>query len=372
MKEYLSHFVILLCRNGRLFIKDRTGLFLALVQAPIIAAFIVLALYGSVRDYKESDEIMRKSYAFIKAVENDRKNTEVMYENYRRMRANDYYEESVKTAVAEMDGVISPHHAQARATIFFVMISASIWMGLLGSCKEIVTEWKVIHRESHSAFSPTAYILSKLCVLGGVLLLQVFCMVSITLAALMPKDLTFGSLFCHFGVNWLTGFGACVIGLLMSCVIGSIRWALALVPVVMMPQILMGGLLRPPAQVLSEQRNLLREFCSCMTLQRWAFEAELIIDTRCGLSTKDGDVPPSRKVAILSHDQNETSLIYQPKCKTVPLDNYFFKKVGGTLGERLGLPIRVLAGFAVFLTIVTMICLKYRLYFASRGNLWCA
>ncbi len=371
MKEFLNHFEIMLCRNGRLFIKDRTGLFLALVQAPIIACFIVLALHGSVRDYKASDEIMRKSYSFITVVEKDRKNTEVMYENYRQMKAKEYYDEAMKTAMADMDGVISPHHAQARATIFFVMISASIWMGLLGSCKEIVTEWKVVHREYHSSFSPTAYILSKLCVLGGVLFLQVFCMVAITLIALMPRELTCGSLFCHFGVNWLTGFGACVIGLLMSGVIGSIRWALALVPVVMMPQILMGGLLRPPAQVLPEQRSILREICSSMTLQRWAFEAELIIDTRHGLSEKEA-VPPARKVAILSHDENETSLLYQPKCMTVPMDNYFFKKDGGSFGERIGLPIRVLVGFIVCLTLVTMSCLELRLYFANRGYLWCA
>ncbi len=362
METFVRHFWILLCRNSRLFIVDRTGLFLALVQAPVIALFIILSLYGSERDHKSSDEMMRKTCSYVKEVEKDRPNTEGMYEKYRIARAAEYLE-----TMTEKEEVLSPHHAQARATIFFVMISASIWMGLLGSCKEIVTEWKVIHREYHSSFSPAAYVLSKLCVLGTVLLFQVFCMTMLTLGVLMHDTCSLGGMLCHFGVNWLTGFGACVIGLLMSGVIGSIRWALALVPMVMMPQILMGGLLRPPAQVLPDQRSVLRDLCSAMTLQRWAFEAELIIDTRLGQATEDGEIQAAHKVAVLGHDTKEKSLLYQLKCKTTPLDEYFFIGRGGGVAHRVCSPIVWLGVFAICLSLVTWLLLWLRLHLANIG-----
>lgn len=367
---FLRHYIILLCRNGRLFVADRTGMWLALLQAPFIALFISLALYGSGRDCEASDTLMRKSHAFIQAVEKDRPNTKVMYENFRLQRGMTYLD---KADVQEKDGLLSTSHAQARATIFFVMISASIWMGLLGSCKEIVTEWKVIHRESHAAFSTGAYVLSKLCILGGVLLFQVFCLTLLTMLFLLWKDFTFKVFLSHFAMNWLAGFGACTMGLLLSCVISSVRWALALVPVIMMPQILMGGLLRPPAQVLPEQRSALRETVSALTLQRWAFEAELAIDSRLGQPLDEkGNVPANRRVAILSQDPTEESLLYQPKCQTPALDEYFFAKKEGELGYRLKRPVIALVVYAALLALLTDMCLVLRIYGANRGSRRCA
>ena len=353
-----------------MFTADKTGLWLALLQAPCIALFIVLALYGGGQDCKMSDDVMRKSHAFIQAVEKDRPNTANMYEEFRLKRGMAYLDEA---DVKDRDGLLSPSHAQARATIFFVMISASIWMGLLGSCKEIVTEWKVIHRESHAAFSTGAYLLSKLCVLGGVLVFQSFWLTLVTMLFLLSKDFTLGLFAGCFAVNWLTGFGACAMGLLLSCVISSIRWALALVPVIMMPQILMGGLLRPPAQVQPEQRSVLRETVSALTLQRWAFEAELSLDARLNQPfDEDGNPPTNRRVGILSQDANEESLLYQPKCKTPALDEYFFEDESIQLEDRLKRPVIVLASYAAFLTLLTYICLELRLYGANRGNRTCA
>ena len=370
MKQFLNHIVILLDRNLHLFIADRTGMWLALLQAPFIALFISLALYGSGRDCENTDEIMRKSHAFIQAVEKDRKNTEVMYEQFRINKGFTYLNDA---DLQGNDGLLSSTHAQARATIFFVMISASIWMGLLGSCKEIVTEWKVIHRESHSAFSTGAYVLSKLCILGVVLLFQVFCLTLISMLFLLRSDFTASLFMGNLAVNWLAGFGACTTGLLLSCVISSIRWALALVPVIMMPQILMGGLLRPPAQVLPEQRSVLRETISALTFQRWAFEAALVLDTRLSKSLdKDGNVALTHRVAIMKQDANEESLLYQPKCDTPALDDYFFINDGGSVGNRLRRPIVALTSYALLMGLLTDVFLVLRIIGANHGNRLCA
>jgi len=367
MSEFFSHLGILLCRNTRLFVVDRTGMWLALLQAPFIALFIALALHGSGEDCRQSDEIMRKSYAFVSAVQKDRKNTEVMYEQPRLQRGFIYLEEA---DAKKHNGILSPTHAQARATIFFVMISASIWMGLLGSCKEIVTEWSVIHRESHSSFSVWAYVLSKLTVLGVVLLFQVFCLTLITVLLLLRDDFTCKLFLGHFALNWLAGFCASALGLLLSCVISSVRWALALVPVIMMPQILMGGLLRPPAQILPEQKSTIREVVSSLTFQRWAFEAELVLDTRLG--QPDGEAPVSRRVAMLSEDTTENSLLYKPKCDDPALDEYFFKGKGGNLSSRIKNSLVVLVTYALVLTFMTIFCLILRILGANHGNRLCA
>ena len=371
MKQFLNHIAILLDRNLHLFIADKTGMWLALLQAPFIALFISLALYGSGKDCETSDKIMRKSHAFIQAVEKDRPDTEVMYEQFRINRGFSYVLKAVD--MDSKEGLLSPTHAQARATIFFVMISASIWMWLLGSCKEIVTEWKVIHRESHSAFSTGAYVLSKLCILGVVLLFQVFCLTLISMLILLKADFTADLFMGCLAVNWLAGFGACATGLFLSCIISSIRWALALVPVIMMPQILMGGLLRPPAQVLPEQRSVLRQTISALTFQRWAFEAALVCDTRLAQSLdKEGNVDLKHRVALLRQDENENSLLYQPKCDTPALDDYFFIGGSGSIGNRLRRPLVALTSYALLMGLLTDVFLVLRIIGANHGNRLCA
>ena len=214
---------------------------------------------------------------------------------------------------------------------------------------------------------------------------------------LLPKELVIKKHFLLLLlINWLAGFGAITIGLWISCVIKSVRWALALVPVVMMPQILMGGLLRPPAQIEYGKEGFLQELwrdywnkCSKITLQRWAFEAELIIDTRfrdsAHLHTADEttDSNDTPKVAILQikelqDKKNNKKIKYEPQCDLSDFDEYFFKSEINNNSQnknenidRLMQPIKHLILQIVFLIIYTLIWLFVKLKGANKGWRWC-
>ena len=106
-----SRFWTFLCRNGRLFWADKPGRRLAILQAPIIAIFICLALYGVEQDCINSDESTEKAKNATLAVDNSKASSL----------------KKINIALKALDkpvdkNTMSVSHAQSRATIFFVMI----------------------------------------------------------------------------------------------------------------------------------------------------------------------------------------------------------------------------------------------------------
>ncbi|MBR6470399.1 MAG: ABC transporter permease [Victivallales bacterium] len=370
---FLWQFQVLLARNFRLFAADRIGVLLVFVQPIAIALLMNLALWNIGLDSRRQDENLRRLDLFFQKVQESKDRTSKIISEPRRLRIGVQFAEEVRgqagdgaktTADGKTEVVISPASATGRATVFFVLIAASIWMGLLCSCKEVVTEWAVIHRESHSTFSPGAYVLSKLVVLGGALMLQTLLLTAATVPALLGREFGMVPYLGIFGVNWLTALCACAMGLLVSCLIGSIRWALALVPVLMMPQILMGGLLRPPAQIAEAERSVVRDALSAATFQRWAFEAALIADAHFQPDT-------SLAVCVPDADYDETkSLLYLLQIERFsPYSEYFFAPAEDSDAWRLlRRPLSALLGMFVACAFLTKICLVLRICRANHGG----
>ena len=61
---------------------------------------------------------------------------------------------------------------RSHMTVFFILIAAAIWMGLLPACKEIVAEWDVFLRESRSKISSVSFLISKFTMLAIVTAVQ--------------------------------------------------------------------------------------------------------------------------------------------------------------------------------------------------------
>lgn len=372
MKVFLWQFRVLLARNCRLFLADRTGFILTALQPFLIALLIWVALAHGIQDHHQEDANIRELKAVVQKIDDDRENTEVIREKFEfnRLRYGILYLDEVEEEAPDMS-VVSASHASARATVFFVMVAAAVWMGLLSSCKEVVSEWAALHRESHSTFSAGAYILSKLVVFGSALLVQ-----AVVLTALTQLPLLGWPGWCEFGgicaLNWLTSLCACALGLLISCLIGSIRWALALIPVFMMPQILLGGLLRPPAQVEESQRSFWRTAGAAVTFQRWAFEAELVVDTHWSTAKQNDASEDCRKVAVAKVDKSEKSRLYQPKCNTTVLDRHFFLDAGKTPQNHLWFAVCILLSQLAVMVAATIGFLIVRIRLANQGKRFCA
>jgi hypothetical protein len=171
--------------------------------------------------------------------------------------------------------LISVSAAQRRAAIYFVLVSGAIWIGVMGACREIVDEKDVIFRELRTCVDAFPYVVAK-CVAQGLLVGGQ----TAVLAGVVASVLLHGgwqAVIVLWAVLWAAGFAAACLGLLVSAVARDSRTALTIVPVLMIPQLLLGGLLRPPAQ--AGEASVARRLCEYATIQRWGFEAAVATDS---------------------------------------------------------------------------------------------
>ena len=94
------------------------------------------------------------------------------------------------------------------------------------------------------------YLAAKFIVLTLIVALQTALLVALVGPAMLGLTVMAGLKL--WGVLWLTAVDAVSLGLLLSAASPSIRVALTLVPLLMLPQILFGGLLRPGPSAVEE------------------------------------------------------------------------------------------------------------------------
>lgn len=114
----------------------------------------------------------------------------------------------------------------------FMMTLAALWFGCNNSAREICKEFSIYRRERMINLAILPYIGSKFVVLSGLVVLQ-----CIVLALLTPRD--------ALVVYWpliLTGFAGVALGLCVSSIVDSPDKATALVPILLIPQVLFAGI----------------------------------------------------------------------------------------------------------------------------------
>jgi ABC-type multidrug transport system ATPase subunit/pSer/pThr/pTyr-binding forkhead associated (FHA) protein len=129
------------------------------------------------------------------------------------------------------------------AAMFFVVVSC-VWFGTSNAAREIVTERAIYLRERMVNLRLFNYVISKF------VLLSVFCLIQCT----MLLGIVFFALGFNGGiVAFLIELGnvtalainATALGLLMSTMVASAEAAMALTPIALIPQVVLGGLMVP-------------------------------------------------------------------------------------------------------------------------------
>jgi ABC-type multidrug transport system ATPase subunit len=126
-------------------------------------------------------------------------------------------------------------------TIFIAAIIA-IWLGANNAIREIVSESEVYARERLVNLKIPSYILSKFAILSGIGLIQCFLFVLI---------LTIFDRFSGRDFSWLTLvlylslLGGVSIGLFFSALVSSTEKAMSILPLILIPQLLLSGFLKP-------------------------------------------------------------------------------------------------------------------------------
>ncbi len=140
-----------------------------------------------------------------------------------------------------------PATADNSAAIFFLVVAA-VWFGTSNAAREIVSEKAIYIRERMVNLKLVNYVLSKF------VLLSLFCVIQCTvLLAIAFFALGFSGGPVAFGVQLLTlivtSMSSAATGLLLSTMVASSEAAMALTPIALIPQVVLGGLMVPMTTV---------------------------------------------------------------------------------------------------------------------------
>lgn len=149
----------------------------------------------------------------------------------------------------------------------FLMVVAAIWFGCNNAARDIVGEWAVYQRERMVSLKLPSYIFSKLAVLFVVGLFQSLVMLAIVYFGCSLK----GNFFIEAGVLLLSTMIGAAIGLCLSSRAATTESAIALLPVVLLPVIALGGGLQPTYRLPKPV-----QWVTMVVPSRWAFEANVV------------------------------------------------------------------------------------------------
>lgn len=124
----------------------------------------------------------------------------------------------------------------------FISAIIAIWFGANNAVREIVSESTIYTRERLVNLKIPSYVFSKFAVLSGVGLIQCLMFISILIGTGKLKGADFPMLTVILYATLLTGAAA---GLFISALVGSTEKAMSVLPLILIPQLLLSGFLKP-------------------------------------------------------------------------------------------------------------------------------
>jgi ABC-type multidrug transport system ATPase subunit len=344
VRGWLRQWIILTQRNLAVLRTDKASLALALLQAPIIAALIFFAFQGFAEDTRDSDAFARTIFLFGLAKEPVEKSHGTVY-------ADSLLRDAAKKS-KDQGNHIGPTAAHRRGAIYFILVAASLWFGLLGGCREIVGEQHILKREVRTCVNLMPYLGSKTLV--HILLTGLQTALLLIVLRLFPVGLEPIPMPRLWIVLWLVAIAAACLGFLISSVAPTYRAALTLVPVLMIPQLLFGGILRPTAEI--EPSRFLPKGMATITLQYWGFRSALEV------------VSGSEKIVLQQKIQHE-ELLSDPPSRYQELNVLQFRE--STLAHiyfyppaahPVAIPVLVLVGVGVLCLLLSYLVLRLKFW----------
>jgi ABC transport system ATP-binding/permease protein len=146
-----------------------------------------------------------------------------------------------------------PEAVTGKNALLFLLGLTSIWLGCNGASKDIVGELVIYKRERDINLSTAAFVGSKYVVTGLFTVLQlavVFALTALLAERIPGRDLP------QFGILVAGGLAGTAIGLVISAFSNTRDQATTIVPLALVPQIILAGILVPhlprPAELLAK------------------------------------------------------------------------------------------------------------------------
>jgi len=154
--------------------------------------------------------------------------------------------------------------------MFFVVVSC-IWFGTSNAAREIVTERAIYLRERMVNLKLFNYLMSKYLLLSAFCVAQCAMLLSIVFFTLGFEGGPVG-FFIELGNLVALAMNATALGLLVSALVASAEAAMALTPIALIPQVVLGGLMVP----MTTNPNL-KPMMYVMP-SRWGFEGAIAVE----------------------------------------------------------------------------------------------
>jgi ABC-type multidrug transport system ATPase subunit/ABC-type multidrug transport system permease subunit len=151
------------------------------------------------------------------------------------------------------------------AQFIFLLVTASLWQGLIDSCREIVKERGIIVRELAVGVRIDAQLIAKSLVLFTLAAVQCALLMAVV-AVLRPLHESTGTYVELAGLLTLASWSMIGLGLLVSTVARSVDQSTSMIPLLLIPQLLFGG-----ALVAYERMGTVIKILADLVASRWAF-----------------------------------------------------------------------------------------------------
>jgi ABC-type multidrug transport system ATPase subunit len=186
----------------------------------------------------------------------------------------------------------------------FTTVIGALWLGVIGTCREIADEGAILRREAAIGVRIDTYLLSKCAVLLPIAALQVL-LLTAPLIVTRPLGVPVSDYFVALPVLVAAGCVGAMIGLLISALVRTAGQATAAVPLVMIPQLLFSGALISQSAMSAPMRAVSNLMPSRWTLSSVgpAFKLDELVSGDLGgvtgLRPDSFDLAPAVGLAIL-------------------------------------------------------------------------
>ena len=147
----------------------------------------------------------------------------------------------------------------------FLLAVSAVWFGTNNAAREIVCEAPIYKRERMFNQGILAYILSKITVLGTFAAVQSFIFIFIIFIRFFNSDLTWEAPINTFFWMLFVSLSASMFGLFLSAIVTSTEKVMTLVPIALIPQIMLSG-------IVAKITHPFVEVLSYFILSRWGNE----------------------------------------------------------------------------------------------------
>lgn len=234
--------------------------------------------------------------------------------------------------------------ANATAITVFMLGLSALWFGCSNSAREIVGEWAIYHRERMVNLKLPSYIASKLAVLGLLCVVQCLTLIGIVYLGVGLS----GNGLALFGWLLLVSGVGVALGLAISAVAKTSEVAIAMLPIVLLPMVILGGMMRPP----HEMKPFMRQVTNVVP-SRWVFESLLVTEAKAR-PTVPLTLPPG---APLSEAEGRRSASRAESSSTPDFAERYFPRDGRSSITK---GLIVLGGMLLFLVGLVQLILRAR------------